>query len=227
MRVSDLTTSAQNYLKIIWTLQEWSDAPVTTSIIAEKSGLRLSSVSDAVRRLTELGLLEHTPYKHISLTDQGRTFAVAMVRRHRLIETFLVQVLGYGWDEVHDEAENLEHAASDTLIDRIDRMLGHPTRDPHGDPIPSARGEVSPPQAVNLSASMTGRTVRVERISDASAPMLQYFAARGIVVDAELEVLPGEPFSDEVRIRVVGRDEQAGLGNVACAAIWVSGGEGS
>src|SRR5699024_10566451 len=110
MSVEHLTSSSQNYVKIIWGIQEWSDDPVTPSMIAARAGGAMSSVSDAVRKLAEQGLVTHTPYGAITLTEAGRDAGIAMVRRHRLLETFLVQTLGYTWDEVHDEAEVLEHA---------------------------------------------------------------------------------------------------------------------
>ena len=219
---SDLSSSAQDYLKAIWSLQEWSDSPVTASVIAGRVGLKLSSVSDAVRRLTEQGLLEHAPYGSVELTAAGRAHAVAMVRRHRLIETFLVRTLGYGWDQVHDEAERLEHAVSDLMIDRIDELLGHPTRDPHGDPIPSADGTAHRPDAVPLAGAAPGASVRVERISDSDAELLQYFAEQGVVMDAELDVMPGDPYSGAVVVRVAGRANSITLGTAAASSVWVS-----
>jgi DtxR family transcriptional regulator, Mn-dependent transcriptional regulator len=222
MSVSELSASTQNYLKIIWNLQEWSDAPVTASQLADRLGLKLSTVSDAVRKLTEQGLVEHARYGSVTLTPVGRAHAVAMVRRHRLIETFLVQVLQYRWDEVHDEAETLEHAVSDLMVDRIDAHLGHPTRDPHGDPIPSANGVVHRPNAVQLTMAQPNTQVRVERISDADPRMLQYFADRGIVVDAQLSVLEGEPYANVVVVQVAGREHPISLGSAATNAIWVS-----
>lgn len=220
MSVDELTASTQNYLKVIWGLQEWSDEPVSNSAIAEAAGVRLSTVSDALRKLLDQGLVEHARYGNVTLTEPGRSHAVAMTRRHRLIETFLVRMLGYEWDEVHDEADRLEHAVSDELIDRIDRTLGHPTRDPHGDPIPDAAGRVERPDAVRLREVRAPEQVRVERISDADNEMLQYFAGRGLVVDAELEVLPGEPYSDTVMVRV--GDGTISLGASAANAVWVS-----
>ena len=217
-----MSVSTQNYLKVIWTLQEWSDAPVTPSVIAEKVGLKLSTVSDAVRKLTEQGYLDHARYGNVSLTEPGRLLAVAMVRRHRLIESFLVRTLKYRWDEVHDEAEHLEHAVSDLMIERIDELLEYPRRDPHGDPIPTADGTTHRPDAVLLSQISTEATVRVERISDSDAKMLQYFADQGIVVDAELTVSAGEPYSDAVLVQVAGRDAPFRLGTVAANAVWVS-----
>lgn len=218
-----MSTSTQNYLKVIWGLQEWSDAPVTPSVIAERVGLRLSTVSDAVRKLTEQGLVDHARYGDVTLTEAGRLLAVAMVRRHRLIESFLVRTLKYRWDEVHDEAEHLEHAVSDLMIDRIDELLEYPTRDPHGDPIPAADGTTHRPDAVQLSLVTREAVVRVERISDSDAKMLQYFADQGIVLDAQLTVSAGEPYSDAVLIQVSGREQPFRLGVVASSAVWVSG----
>lgn len=217
-----MSVSTQNYLKVIWTLQEWSDAPVTPSVIAEKVGLKLSTVSDAVRKLTEQGYLDHARYGTVALTEPGRLLAVAMVRRHRLIESFLVRTLKYRWDEVHDEAEHLEHAVSDLMIDRIDELLEYPSRDPHGDPIPAADGTTHRPDAVLLSTITAPSVVRVERISDSDAQMLQYFADQGILVDAELTVAAGEPYSDAQQLQVAGRDTAFRLGTVAANAVWVS-----
>lgn len=222
MAVDDLSESAQNYLKVIWGLQEWSDAPATASVIAEKAGVRTSTVSGAVSKLTEQGLVEHAPYGAVKLTDRGRTYALTMVRRHRLIETFLVELLGYGWDEVHDEAERLEHAVSDDLVARIDARLGHPTRDPHGDPIPLADGTLQVPPAIQLSHLDGGGRVRVERIADDDPELLKFFAERGVIVGAHLQVRPGSPFSEAIEVCVDGGPNYFGLGNTAAAAVHVS-----
>ena len=227
MSVSELSMSTQNYLKAIWSLGEWSTDPVTTSALAARVGVRLSTVSDALRKLTEQGLLEHTPYGAITLSEQGRTHALAMVRRHRLIETFLVEVLDYSWDQVHDEAEHLEHAVSDFLVERMDQHLGHPSRDPHGDPIPAADGSVERPDAVLLSELPAGSTVRVERISDADPQLLTFFAERGIGMGTMLDVRPGTPFSDAVEVAVSGAQESLTLGRSATGAVWVTLAPGS
>ncbi len=222
MSVSDLSASTQNYLKAVWTLGEWSDVPVTPSLIAERTELKLSSVSDAVRKLTAQGLLNHSPYGAVELTETGRAYAVAMVRRHRLIETFLVRMLGYGWDQVHDEAEHLEHAVSDFMIERIDDLLGHPTRDPHGDPIPLADGTIVSPDAVQLSQIIPGTRVTVERISDDEPDLLQFFEDRGIVLGAQLLVREGAPFSDSIEVLLDGQEQAIALGQLAAAALYVS-----
>ncbi len=222
--MTELSPSAQNYLKVVWGLQEWSDAPVTPSTIAAKAGVKLSTASGAVSKLTEQGLLDHSPYGAVTLTERGRRYAVAMVRRHRLIETFLVQMLGYTWDQVHDEAEHLEHAVSDFLIERIDDLLGRPTRDPHGDPIPAADGSINAPLAVPLSAAVPGERVVVERIDDADPQLLQHFADRGVLVGAVLRVGQPEPYSEALEVTVA-EGGQLSLGRAAAASVWVSSGD--
>lgn len=222
MSVSELSVSTQNYLKAIWGLQEWSDEPITATALAAKAGVALSTASDAIRKLGEQGLVEHTRYGSVTLTNAGRGHAVAMVRRHRLIETFLVQVLNYRWDQVHDEAETLEHAVSDLMIDRIDEHLGHPTRDPHGDPIPHADGTVARPDAVQLTAIEPGTSVTAERISDDDPDLLRFFADRGIGVGVGLAVRAGAPFSGSVEVVVDGGAEPVALGQSATDAVWVT-----
>ena len=140
-----------------------------------------------VKKLVAQGLVEHAPYGAITLTAEGSEHALRMVRRHRLIETWLVRQFGYSWDEVHDEAEVLEHTLSDRLLDAIDEQLGRPVRDPHGDPIPSADGVVERPDAVLLSRVEPGRRGRVVRISDRDPVVLRELSAAGIALDSELE----------------------------------------
>ena len=140
-----------------------------------------------VKKLVALGLVEHAPYGAITLTDEGNAQALRMVRRHRLIETWLVQQFDYSWDEVHDEAEVLEHTLSDRLLGAIDDQLGRPIRDPHGDPIPSPDGVVERTDAVLLSQLAAGERGRVVRISDRDAAVLRDLSAAGIALDSELE----------------------------------------
>lgn len=222
MSVSELSASSQNYLKTIWGISEWSSEPVTTSSIAEKAGLKLSSVSDAVRKLAAQGLVEHAPYGSVALTESGRVLALAMVRRHRLIETFLVDVLGYRWDQVHDEAETLEHAVSDFMIERIDDHLDHPSRDPHGDPIPSAEGVLDSPEARQLTAVGAGSRMVVERISDENPALLQHFEEHGIAIGTVIDVSEGSPFSDSLVVSVEGSESSVSLGQAATDALYVS-----
>lgn len=188
MNVGDLTPATQDYLKALWSLGEWDPDAVTVTALAERLGVRTSTASDGLRKLADQGYVEHAPYGAIVLTSTGRAHAIAMVRRHRLLETYLVSELGYTWDEVHDEAESLEHAVTDRLMERIDTRLGHPTRDPHGDPIPTASGAAHLPPAVPLSSLAPGSRGVVARVSDADPARLRAFAAAGIVPDAVAEV---------------------------------------
>ena len=214
-----LTAVSQDYLKVIWSAQEWSDRPVTTKALAGRLGVGASTVSETVRRLVEAGLVTHEPYGAVGLTAEGRTHALAMVRRHRLLETFLVAELGYGWDEVHDEAEVLEHAVSDGFVERIAAHLGHPTRDPHGDPIPGADGSLDVPAARTLWESEPGEWV-VVRISDADPELLRYLASRGLGLDARVSVTR-HTVAGVVSARIGDEAQQVDLGEVAASAIWV------
>lgn len=219
--VSNLSASSQNYLKAIWSLGEWSEQPVTPTTVAARAGVKLSTASDAIRKLTDQGLLEHAPYSAVTLTQEGHRLAVAMVRRHRLIEAFLVEVLGYRWDQVHDEAETLEHAVSDFMIDRIDERLGHPTRDPHGDPIPAPDGTVVTPDAMLLTELGADRRAQVERISDDDSELLQFFGDHGIGYGTVLQTRPAAPYSDTVEVTIEGKDAVLSLGRSATEAVWV------
>ncbi|KXZ58677.1 Iron-dependent repressor IdeR [Brevibacterium ravenspurgense] len=222
MSVSTLSESTQNYLKAVWSLGEWSDVPVTASMVAARTGVALSTASDAIRKLSTQGLLEHARYSAVSLTPEGRSHAVTMVRRHRLIESFLVEVLRYRWDQVHEEADMLEHAVSDFMIDRIDELLGHPERDPHGDPIPAADGTVTRPDAVLLTSVGAGARVRVERISDDDSELLQFFADHGIVYGTVLETRAAAPYTDTLGVAVVEHGAVLPLGRSATDAVWVA-----
>lgn len=218
----DLSAVAQDYLKVIWTAQEWSQDKVSTKMLAERIGVSASTASESIRKLAEQGLVDHEKYGAVTLTDSGRRAALAMVRRHRLLETFLVNELGYRWDEVHDEAEVLEHAVSDRLMARIDAKLGFPQRDPHGDPIPGADGQVPTPPARQLWACRDGDTGTVARISDADPQMLRYFASIGISLDSRLRVLARREFAAMISVAIDSADgATVDLGSPAAQAIWV------
>lgn len=170
-KATDLTAVAQDYLKLIWSAREWSDEAVTVGLVAERLGVSASTASEGIRKYTAQGLLTHARYGGVGLTPTGgEEYALEMVRRHRLLETFLVENLGYRWDEVHHEAEVLEHAVSDRFIARIDALLGHPRHDPHGDPIPLPGEHLDRSDAVPLSAVQPGGdAVIIRRVSDESA----------------------------------------------------------
>lgn len=219
-----LTPVAQDYLKVIWNAQEWSLEKVSTKMLAEKIGVSASTASESIRKLADQGLVDHEKYGAVTLTESGRRAALAMVRRHRLLETFLVNELGYSWDEVHDEAEVLEHAVSDRLIGRIEAKLGYPQRDPHGDPIPGSDGQVPTPPAHQLWACRDGDAGTVARISDADPEMLRYFDSIGISLDSRLRVLTRREFAGMISVAVEsgdGKPTTVDLGSPAACAIWV------
>ena len=180
-------TAIEDYVKVIYAHTEWQPVPIATGALAARLGLAASSVTEMVKKLVAQGLAVHEPYGAIELTRDGTALALRMLRRHRLIETWLVNHMGYGWDEVHDEAEILEHAVSDRLLDALDEQLGHPTADPHGDPIPAADGTVLRPDAVLLADAPAGGVV--VRISDRDPGLLRHLEADGVVVGAR--VVPG------------------------------------
>lgn len=175
-----VSATHEDYLKAVWNAQEWDPAPVSTTWLAHRLGVGAPTVSETVRLLARRGLLDHAPYRGVSLTPAGRAVAVQVVRRHRLLETWLVEHLGYAWDEVHDEAEVLEHAVSDRFVERVDAVLGRPRHDPHGDPIPAADGTVQRVPAVRLSDLPPGTGAVVVRVSDADPQVLRECAARGV-----------------------------------------------
>jgi len=221
---NELTAVAQDYLKVIWNAQEWSLEKVSTKMLAEKIGVSASTASESIRKLAEQGLVDHEKYGAVTLTESGRRVALAMVRRHRLLEAFLVTELGYSWDEVHDEAEVLEHAVSDRLVARIDAKLGFPQRDPHGDPIPGSDGQVPTPPARQLWSCDDGDAGTVARISDADPEMLRYFDSIGISLDSRLRVLTRREFAGMISVAVESADgvpTTVDLGRPAAQAIWM------
>jgi DtxR family Mn-dependent transcriptional regulator len=223
VKTSAPSSSIEDYVKVIYGFTEWQDKPITSSQLAQRLGVANSSVSEMVRKLKDQGLVDHKPYSAITLTPAGIRLALSMVRRHRLIETYLVQELGYSWDEVHDEAELLEHAVSDTFIERMAAKLGDPQRDPHGDPIPTADGAVLMPEAHLLGELDPGHTGRITRISDENPDLLRYLAAENIDLDADVEVMGRKPFGGAlvVRINNAGRTRDYDLADEITAALWV------
>lgn len=196
------SSSVQDYVKTIYALSEWRPEPVTSSRLAARLSVANSSVSEMIRKLAELGLVAHKPYRPVELTAEGHRLALAMVRRHRLLETFLVQDLGYRWDEVHDEAEVLEHTVSDTFIDRLDARLGFPSADPHGDPIPTPEGAITLPDARPLDSFDDGHAGRVTRISDEDPQLLRFLAAEEIGLGSLVTVLARTPFGGPLQTRI-------------------------
>ena len=178
----------EDYLKTVYAHTEWQPDPITPKVLADRLGVAPSSVTEMVKKMAASGLVSHVPYGAVRLTDAGLARALAVVRRHRLIETWLVQEMGYGWDEVHDEAEILEHAISDRLLEAIDARLGRPVRDPHGDAIPAADGTLVSEPAVRLDEAATGHVGRVIRISDRDPAVLRELDEAGVGPGSELRV---------------------------------------
>jgi DtxR family Mn-dependent transcriptional regulator len=175
------SSSVGDYLKAIWELAVDSGDAASTKGVAERLSVSAASVSNMFARLQEMGLVEHERYRGATLTERGRSEALRLVRRHRLIETFLLEHLGYDWQEVHGEAERLEHAVSDAFTDRLSAFLGHPDHDPHGDPIPSAEGVLEADDSFPLSQAVAGRRLRISKVRDEDAAMLDYFGDRNLI----------------------------------------------
>jgi DtxR family Mn-dependent transcriptional regulator len=211
LRDAPLTRSVEDYLKSIYHLSA-NGGFAATSDIAEMLDVAPPSVSGMVKRLSEAGLIEHVPYRGVQLTSQGRRAALRMVRRHRILESYLVQHLGYNWDDVHAEAEQLEHAVSDALIDRMAHQLGDPLYDPHGAPIPTAAGDVEEAEFVTLADAPPGKTFEIRQVEDRDPAKLRFLAELGLVPGTRLVVAARQPFNGPTSVRVgdqlriVGRD---------------------
>lgn len=203
LEVDALPAVAQDYLKAIFRLAEWDHEPVTAARIAGELGLKPSTTTEGLKRLESQGLISREAYKPVELTNAGRVAAMAMVRRHRMIETFLVETLGYGWDEIHDEAERIEHAVSETFVERLAAHLGNPQRDPHGDPIPDRTGHITAASVRSLVDLAEGEDSVVERISDKDPELLRYLEANGIVPGAVIIALE-RPYPSMLTVGVGG-----------------------
>lgn len=217
-REKALTRQAEDYLKVIYEIEQGGAAAATTEI-AEQLNIAAASVSGMLQRLARLGLVKVERYRGARLTAPGRVVALQLLRRHRILESFLVTKLGYGWDDVHEEAERLEHAASAELIDRMADALGNPTEDPHGAPIPTAGGRVDERRLSSIADMKTGSRARVVRMSDRDPEFLRYLKKRGIVPGASVKVTAREPFDGPIAL-TVGRAKHA-IGAAAAALVYV------
>src|ERR1700726_362856 len=194
--------AVQDYAKAIYALEQREDGPVTTNALADRLGVTAASASGMVKRLGELGLVEHRPYRGVSLTDEGRRVALEVMRHHRLLELYLFESLGAPWDRVHQEAEVLEHVLSEELEELIADKLGHPKLDPHGDPIPTNDFEIDEGEARSLDELSSGSAGRFVRVSDSNPEMLRYLAGHGIALGARLEITGRQPFGGPVFVRL-------------------------
>jgi DtxR family Mn-dependent transcriptional regulator len=196
-QLPEITPPIEDYLKVIYTLiRERGEERASTSAIADRMEVSAASATNMMQKLADMRLVEYVPYRGVSLTEAGEKIALEVIRHHRLIELYLAEALGYSWDAVHDEAERLEHVISEEFEDRIDAMLGHPTTDPHGDPIPPKSGR--PPEGTSrrLSEVAIGESVVVRRVSDRNGDFLRRLAS--------LKLVPG------TRVRIVGRQSAGG-----------------
>lgn len=200
-RVEPLTAPVEDYLKAIYAFERDGNAAATNDI-AQHLSIAPASVSGMVQRLADQGLVAYERYRGVRLTATGRRAALRTIRRHRVIEAYLVQALGYGWDTVHEEAERLEHAASDTLIDRMAEAIGEPVTDPHGAPIPTRDGTIDETPHQSLADAAVGTTTRVVRVGDEDPGMLRYLDSLGLRPGAEVTLTERAPFDGPLTLEV-------------------------
>jgi len=201
--MESLSESVQDYLKCVWALERGGRA--TTTAIAERLEVSPASVTAMMKKLARLGFVEHEPYRGVVLTPAGTRTALEVIRHHRLLELYLMQALGLRWDQVHEEAERLEHHLSDELEARIDAALGHPTRDPHGDPIPTPQLEFAGVDDRPLTDLEDGASAIVRRVPDDDPELLRYLAELGMVPAESVLVVTRAPFDGPVTVEVGGR----------------------
>ena len=199
-----LSQAVQDYLKEIYKLQKGRNPvpSVNTSMISEVMNVAAASVTNMVKKLAEIKLVQHTPYQGVELTPAGEAIALEIIRHHRLLEVYLADALGYRWDEVDAEADRLEHVISEEFEDRIDRALGYPTIDPHGAPIPTKDGAIEQENDPRLSRIEAGQTVTIRQVSDQSSEMLRYMASLGLRPGVEVMVKERAPFNGPLLVRV-------------------------
>lgn len=211
--------SIQNFIKSVYTLEQRQEGRVSTNALAEMLAITAPSVTDMARRLQDIGLLDYQKYRGVILTAKGESLALKILRRHRLIELYLVEELGYALQDVHDEAEHLEHAVSDQFIEAISRRLGHPDVDPHGDPIPAVDGSITPRDLVALIALPPKTPAVVSRFESDNQEMLHHILERGFKLGAEIELVSLDPFEGPVTVQVDGH--QIIIGHHVAASIMV------
>jgi len=204
-----ITRSVEDYLKAILLL-EAKGQPASTSDIAEQLTLSAPSVSGMIKRLSDQDLIQHAPYKGVVLTSSGRRVALQMLRRHRIIEAYLVGFLGYSWDTVHDEAERLEHAVSEVLIERMATALGNPRFDPHGDPIPDQNGAMDELVYTSLAEIPTGETAEIRRVVTSQAERLRYLEHSGLTPGTRVTVTEHQPFRGPITVSTDGQEKIIG-----------------
>lgn len=204
-----LSSAAEDYLKVIYKLRSNGEA-VTTQAIAGRLEVSAPSATAMVKKLAAMGLLRHMPYRGVELTEAGEKIALEVIRHHRLIETYLAEVLGVPWDKVHDEAERWEHVLSEDVEERIAEALGHPTHDPHGAPIPTVEGILPRNGWTRLSEVVSGTTAVVRRVSDESAELLRHLREVNLVPGVEIEVLRAVAAEGVLLLKIAGHKRTVG-----------------
>ena len=223
--LADLTQSesVQNFLKAVYSLQQQDEEWVSTNALADALKISAPSVTDMAQRLAAAGLLNYRRYGGVRLSDEGEALALKIIRRHRLIELYLVKELGYALQEVHAEAENLEHAVSDRFIEAMSRKLGNPNFDPHGDPIPSEEGRVVPRDLHPLSEWPEHTAASVSQIKTDNQDMLQHILDRGFKLESRVEVIERDPFDGPITTLVDGKKRTVGHSVAACILVEARG----
>ena len=201
-----MTFSEENYLKTIYHLTIVSDSEVSTNAIAEMMETKASSVTDMLKKLADKDLVNYIKYQGVSLTNKGNLTAKMIVRKHRLWEVFLVEKLNFSWDEVHDIAEQLEHIKSEKLINKLDDFLGNPTEDPHGDPIPNAKGQIITIEKQLLSELTENQTGICVGVKDSSSEFLKYLDKQEIALGSRIEIIEKETFDSSLKIKVKAKE---------------------
>jgi len=203
--------SIEDYLKAVYKLEEESGGPpVSTGDVAQAMEVSSASASNMVKRLDDLGFLTYEAYEGATLTDPGRTVALEVIRHHRLLELYLKEVMGFSWDEIHEEAEILEHHISERFEDRIEEMLGHPTRDPHGHPIPDRDGTVDELPTRSLADLTEGDAAAIDHIADEDGDLLDLLEQRGLLPGATVDVLETRPLDGLLVVAVDGAEQLIG-----------------
>lgn len=216
---AQVTHAMEDYLKAVYRIQE-TGAQVTTQLLSEELGVTGPSVTNMIKRLHELRLVRHSPYRGVELTQAGQKIALEVLRHHRLLELYLAESLGFPWDEVHAEAERLEHHVSEEFEARMDSFLGFPTTDPHGDPIPSREGEIARVSGTRLLDLEPGAAATVTRVSDRDPEQLRYLGGLGLFPGVIVTVTERFPFEGPIRIRVEGGEEHI-IGRPLAASVHV------
>ena len=219
MRKSSVSSTAEDYLKAVLNLEDMHEK-ASTSGVARRLAVADGTVTDMLRKLQSAGLLEYKPYYGATLTPRGRAIALKILRRHRLIELFLNRIMGYGWEQVHDEAERLEHAVSDFFVERIDALMNYPSKDPHGEVIPDARGFRESEDYVSLAQAEEGRYT-IRKVINASPELLTYLNQESLVPGQSFKVLAKAPFQGPLKLQVRGRKTPTYVGHEVATCIFV------